>query len=193
MSEAFMKFRVSPGVMRRKPCEFARRSRGIIVEAERAAIPVRSEKAHFRLDDREAVTFQIQVARDARQQRASRMGERRRAETFVKLFGDGDSSDLLATLKHERRKTGPRQVRGGDETVVPASDDDDSRLARHYTFPHFRSFKSLTAALRPGAPMIPPPGCVAEPHIYRFWMGVRYCAQPGAGRRKKSCSSVSSP
>jgi hypothetical protein len=26
----------------------------------------------------------------------------------------------------------------------------------------------LSAALRPGAPMMPPPGCVADPHIHRF-------------------------
>ena len=25
-----------------------------------------------------------------------------------------------------------------------------------------------SAALRPGAPMMPPPGCVADPHMYRF-------------------------
>src|SRR5688500_12150222 len=49
------------------------------------------------------------------------------------------------------------------------------------------------AAFLPGAPMIPPPGCVADPHMYRLRIGVRYRAQPGTGRRKNSCSSVSSP
>src|SRR5205085_4275780 len=49
------------------------------------------------------------------------------------------------------------------------------------------------AGNRPGAAIIPPPGCVAEPHMYRFFMGVRYCAHPGTGRKKKSCSSESSP
>jgi hypothetical protein len=29
------------------------------------------------------------------------------------------------------------------------------------------------AALAPGAPMIPPPGCTAEPHIQSFGTGVR--------------------
>ena len=51
----------------------------------------------------------------------------------------------------------------------------------------------FSAALRPGAPMMPPPGCVAEPHMYRPSTGVRYCAHPGTGRRKNSCSSASSP
>ena len=45
----------------------------------------------------------------------------------------------------------------------------------------------------PGAPMMPPPGCVADPHIQRLRIGVLYCAQPGTGRAKNSCSSVSSP
>src|SRR5579871_449017 len=40
---------------------------------------------------------------------------------------------------------------------------------------------------------MPPPGCVAEPHMYRFLIGVRYWAHPGTGRKKKSCSSESSP
>ena len=29
----------------------------------------------------------------------------------------------------------------------------------------FQSFNNCIAALRPGAPMMPPPGCVAEPHM----------------------------
>ena len=39
--------------------------------------------------------------------------------------------------------------------------------------PFFFSFTYSSAAIRPGAPMIPPPGCVAEPHIQRFRTGVR--------------------
>ena len=32
---------------------------------------------------------------------------------------------------------------------------------------------SSSAAMRPGAPMMPPPGCVADPHIHRSLIGVR--------------------
>ena len=49
------------------------------------------------------------------------------------------------------------------------------------------------AALRPGAPMMPPPGCVADPPIHNWRIGVAYCAHPGDGRRKNNCSSDSSP
>ena len=64
----------------------------------------------------------------------------------------------------------------------------DSCVDGHRVCPRIRR-----AQFRPGAPMMPPPGCVADPHIHRFRIGVLYCAQPGAGRRKNSCSSVSSP
>ena len=40
------------------------------------------------------------------------------------------------------------------------------------------------AALYPGAPITPPPGCAPDPHRYRPRTGVRYRAQPATGRRK---------
>src|SRR5215213_22261 len=61
--------------------------------------------------------------------------------------------------------------------------------------PPYRCASLMTAhaAFRPGAAMMPPPGCAPEPHRYRPRTGVRYLAHPGAGRRKNSCSSDSSP
>ena len=64
---------------------------------------------------------------------------------------------------------------------------------RRTTRPSHLRFRMFSAAFRPGAPMIPPPGWAPEPHIQRLRIGVVYWAHPGAGRRKKSCSSVSSP
>src|SRR5580704_7480367 len=37
----------------------------------------------------------------------------------------------------------------------------------------FHSFKITWLAILPGAPMIPPPGCVADPHMYKLSTGVR--------------------
>src|SRR5262249_48169937 len=45
-------------------------------------------------------------------------------------------------------------------------------------------FKSLIIsrlAFAPGAPVIPPPGCVPAPQRYRPVIGVRYCAHPRNG------------
>ena len=36
-----------------------------------------------------------------------------------------------------------------------------------------QSFRITWLAMRPGAPMIPPPGWVADPHMYRLSIGVR--------------------
>jgi hypothetical protein len=36
-----------------------------------------------------------------------------------------------------------------------------------------RAFITSNAAIRPDAPMIPPPGCVDDPHIHRSLTGVR--------------------
>jgi hypothetical protein len=49
----------------------------------------------------------------------------------VKLFCDGGSSDPLTTFENQRGKTGARQVTGGDQAIVPASDDDHVMRARH--------------------------------------------------------------
>src|ERR1700690_2762564 len=110
----------------------------------------------------------------------------------MKFFRDRGSTDYGAALQHEGLETFFREVEGGDECVVPTANDHDiARWGHGYFSP--RSFRISSAANRPFAPMMPPPGCVAEPHIYKFLMGVRYRAQPATGRRKKSCSSESSP
>src|SRR5690606_21542801 len=91
---------------------------------------------------------------------------------------------MISRLDHDRAQTGAREQRRADEPV--GSGADHHGPCRH-------PLSTISAALRPGAPMMPPPGCVADPHMTRLSIGVRYCAQPGTGRRKNSCSSESSP
>jgi hypothetical protein len=84
--------------------------------------------------------------------------------------GDRAAANLVAPFEDERVQAAARQVVGRGEAVVPAADDDRLRgalgaeaLAKAA---HARaSARILLAALRPGAPMMPPPGCVAEPHM----------------------------
>src|SRR5579862_3352532 len=115
----------------------------------------------------------------------------------MEFIGDRGAPDLRVAFQHEGFESSLGQIKRGDEAVVASADDDDIALRvsvrRHAYAAPLMSFRISSAASRPFAPMIPPPGCVADPHIYRFLMGVRYCAQPGTGRRKKSCSSESSP
>src|SRR6202021_1394061 len=112
------------------------------------------------------------------------------AESGMKFFSDGRAANNRAAFEDEGPEALLREIERGDEGIVPGAENHDIALDGHYLCP--ASFKISSAARRPGAPMIPPPGCVAEPHMYNFLMGVRYRAQPAAGRKKKSCSSESS-
>src|SRR4029077_10323995 len=87
-----------------------------------------------------------------------------------------DPADALVALEHEDLLTGLREMGGRDEAVVAAADQDDVELLlRHQAArrPFFFSLRYSRAAMRPGAPMMPPPGCVAEPHIHSLSTGVR--------------------
>src|SRR5687767_11908012 len=124
------------------------------------------------------------------------MRQRRTAMTGRDLVGDGRAADDGTPLQDQRLISSARQVEGGNQAVVAGADDHDlfhgqsSGDAIHSYFPPPASLSILIAAFLPGAPMIPPPGWVADPQTYKFRTGVRYWAQPGAGRRKNSCSSV---
>ena len=60
-------------------------------------------------------------------------------------------------LDHEDALAGPCQIMGGHEAVSSCADHDRVVL-------HVPSFRMRIAASRPDAPMIPPPGCVPDPH-----------------------------
>ncbi len=87
----------------------------------------------------------------------------------MKFFRDRRSAHLRAAFEHERLESSFGQIEGGDQTVVSATDDDDvARFGHLASSGHqaaFPSFRISSAARRPGAPMMPPPGCVADPHI----------------------------
>ena len=120
----------------------------------------------------QAVARELHVADDFGQQRASGMGERGATEAGMKFFGDGGAADDGASFQDQRLKAFFREIERRDEGVVSAAENYDvARWSHGYCFP--RSFRISSAARRPGAPMMPPPGCVAEPHIYSLRIGVR--------------------
>ena len=47
-----------------------------------------------------------------------------------RLGGDRGATDVAEPLEDQDREAGPRQVRGGDEAVVPAAGDHDVVLVR---------------------------------------------------------------
>ena len=86
------------------------------------------------------------------------MGERGATEARMNLAGSRAATNGVTCLQHDRLHAGLRQVEGRDQPVVSPADH-DRRLHRRL------SARMRIAAFRPGAPMMPPPGCVAEPHI----------------------------
>ena len=77
------------------------------------------------------------------------------------------------TTTDEDAPAGPGEIRRGDEPVVAAADDDRVPGRRHQAARRPRERSTSRAAIRPFAPMIPPPGWVADPHSHRSRTGVR--------------------
>src|SRR3974390_2151563 len=111
----------------------------------------------------------------------------------MKFFGNRAAANQWTAFKDERLESSPGKIEGSNQAVVPRTQDDDIARRGHGQLLPLECFRISSAASRPGAPMMPPPGCVADPHIQRFLIGVLYCAKPGTGRRKNNCSSDSSP
>ena len=70
------------------------------------------------------MTRQVEVADDLGTEQAHDVGEDRELEAREDLLGDRRAADQVAALEHEHRSPGAREVRRGDEPVVPAADDD---------------------------------------------------------------------
>ena len=85
----------------------------------------------------------------------------------MKFFRDRGPARLRAPLQHQRLVSGLRQIKRGYQSVVAAADNHHIALVpfRRHIGGSLMSFKISKADRRPGAPMIPPPGCVADPHI----------------------------
>src|SRR2546422_541923 len=121
--------------------------------------------------------FDLHVARDLCTNRAEGMGERGGLEAGMKFLGDGAAADHFATLEHEGLETALGEIESGDKSVVTAADENYALSEGHGQLaafdavaldreePPFHSFKMTWLAMRPLAPMTPPPGWVAEPHI----------------------------
>ena len=118
-----------------------------------------------------------EVAHDLGAQTSHAVGGNRRAHARSDLLGRQQTAGAAAALENERPQPRLRQVRRRDQAVVAGAHDDRVvSLPRHErpqtAFPSRSERRTWSAARRPDAPMIPPPGCVAAPHIQRFSSGV---------------------
>ena len=139
------------------------RALGVAPQPHAAAVGERRENAGLGLDHLQPARGQAQLVRDRGAQRAGEMGDGGRAEAGVELLGDGGAPDHVAPLEHQGLAAVAGEQPRRHQAVVPAADD--HHVAAHRSFPRFQSFRISSAASRPGAPMIPPPGWVADPHM----------------------------
>jgi hypothetical protein len=167
--------RVAFGVVRRPFAKPVDRSCLVGPERDRPAVRLRGEDSNIRGNDPEPVAAKVQVAHDRRPQPADRVGEARNAGTSQhrRLCG---AADPRPTFEDDRPPARLREISRRDKPVVPATDDDRvvrSGPRRRHAALRPRARSTSIAAMRPFAPMIPPPGWVAEPHNQRSRIGVR--------------------
>src|SRR4051794_35916479 len=131
------------------------------------------------------MSLQVEVALDRSAEATDGMGQRRHADARCELGRVRGPADALATLQDERSKAATREIRRADEGVMARADEDcvprpgraATRHARRRPGTRRRLARSSSAAMRPFAPMIPPPGWVDEPHSHKSRTGVRKRAQ----------------
>ena len=92
----------------------------------------------------------------------------------MKLFCDRSAPDNLSPFEDQRLVAALGKIERRDKPIVPAADYEDALSSGHGQFFEwncregavFRQSRRITwLAIRPGAPIIPPPGWVAAPHI----------------------------
>src|SRR5260370_123534 len=157
---------------------------GVLVpKKKRLSVGRRREDARGGIENFATKFFDLHVARDLCAKRAECMGKRGGLEAGMKFLGDGAAADHFAAFEDEGLEAALGEIKSGDKGVVAAADESHALSKRHGQLAAFaaaaeeldfvqrareasdHSFKMTWLAMRPLAPMMPPPGCVAEPHI----------------------------
>ncbi len=156
--------------------------RGVGPQRDAAAVGLRREDPHVRLDRLEAVIAQRQVRDHRPAQPTHRVRDPRRGIALGELGVREGAAHGLGPLEHQDLPASLREERRRDQPVVPRADDDRVVAGDHQATafppereaerPPFCAFSTSRAAIRPDAPMMPPPGCVADPHSHRSFTGV---------------------
>jgi hypothetical protein len=104
----------------------------VVVHAPQVVVVERRERPVQR-QDLEPVAAEVEVADDLRPEQGDDVGRDAEPEAGDDLLGDGGPAEHLAALEDNDAHAGPREVRGGDQAVVAAPDDDGvvALLGRH--------------------------------------------------------------
>src|ERR1700687_3161602 len=171
------KLGVFGGVLGGNTGNFAGGFNDVIVEKERVAIRRWREDTRVGRENFTIEFIELHIAGNVGAERAESVRESGGAEAGMKFIGDGAAADHFAAFEDEGLEAAFGEIESGNESVVTAADkshalsDGQGQLARFETCdrelepPDFHPFKMTWLAMRPLAPMMPPPGWVAEPHI----------------------------
>src|SRR5207245_5576315 len=116
--------RIGVRVFLREAREFLVIAIGIVPQEDR--VPVREREEELRVDRTDLVpeAREIQVADDLRPHEARGICEAREPDAWEDLFRHARAADDRAAFEDEDLHPGLREVRRGDEPVVPAAHDD---------------------------------------------------------------------
>ena len=131
----------SARVSRTDPTDGLHRSRHVRPQLEGAATCQWRGDPGIGTRDTQSLLIEFQLAHDLRRHPTD-------VERRIRLF---------LTLHHQHALARTREGVRRDQAIRTRADDD--RVVTHRPF-----FKTVIAPRRPDAPMIPPPGCVPEPH-----------------------------
>ena len=141
-------------------------------QRDRPTVRVRCEDAHGGLDQPKAVRSKVEVPDDRRPDPPNGVRQARHPDA-AELGGLRRATDPATTLEDDDPASGPSEVPRRDQAIVAAADHDGVEAGRHQAARRPRDRRTSSAAIRPFAPMIPPPGWVDEPQSQRSWTGVR--------------------
>ena len=134
------------------PADRRRRYRRLAGEGQRFAVPRSEGHGVFRLGDWRY--GDSEPARHGRGKPAGVEARQRGVKSVEELNRARRPARLARPFEDEHAPPGPSQCRGSDETVGACADDDrvEALQRRH------RPLVIWSAARRPDAPMMPPPG-----------------------------------
>ena len=144
----------------------------MVIKKQSFAVRRRGKDAGIRKKNLAVELFDLHIPCDIGAQRPERVRQRGSAKAGMKFFRDGAAAHHFTAFENQRLEAALGQIESGDERVVASADKHDPLSQWHDQLaaferdaPDFQFFRMTWLANRPFAPMMPPPGCVHEPHI----------------------------
>src|SRR5580700_3666317 len=170
MIERFGELRVLPGVFFGEAGNFGGSSGVVVIEEKRLAIGRGSEHTRIGAENFAIEFVEVEIAGNVRAKRAYGVRKCGSVEAGMEFFRDGAAANHFAAFENKRLESALCEIKRGDESVVAAADESYALSDGHdqfllplerAAFDFFQSLRITWLAMRPGAPMMPPPGWVA--------------------------------